>query len=152
MNRRKFVRIAGFLAGSAFLMINPSDLLGVSTSSLDRFKIGVISDGFSHDFRVALKIMKSYGLSWVENGVAKAGMGVDAADVNGHGWPDFVMTAFDSEYHFPVHQPWHFPFRRLDRPIRVGASDQAICRLGNTLPRLRQRRHHGFDDRERPRQ
>lgn len=33
------------------------------------------------------------------DGVARAGMGVDAGDVNGDGYPDFVVTNFDSEYH-----------------------------------------------------
>ncbi len=31
-----------------------------------KFKIGAISDGFSGDFEEALKIMKGYGLGWVE--------------------------------------------------------------------------------------
>src|SRR5262249_45813182 len=33
------------------------------------------------------------------NGVAKAGMGVDAGDVNGDGIPDFVVTNFNDQYH-----------------------------------------------------
>jgi len=32
-------------------------------------------------------------------GLAKAGMGVDAADFNGDGKPDFVVTNFNDEYH-----------------------------------------------------
>lgn len=44
------------------------------------------------------------------NGVAKAGMGIDAADVNGDGRPDFVMTAFNSEYHSLFMNPGSFPF------------------------------------------
>jgi hypothetical protein len=32
-------------------------------------------------------------------GVAKAGMGVDAGDVNGDGKPDFVVTNFNDQYH-----------------------------------------------------
>jgi hypothetical protein len=32
-------------------------------------------------------------------GVAKAGMGVDAGDVNSDGWPDFVITNFNDQYH-----------------------------------------------------
>jgi len=33
------------------------------------------------------------------HGVAKAGMGVDAGDINGDGRPDFVVTNFNDEYH-----------------------------------------------------
>lgn len=33
------------------------------------------------------------------NGVAKAGMGVDAGDVNADGVPDFVVTNFNDQYH-----------------------------------------------------
>ena len=44
------------------------------------------------------------------NGVAKAGMGIDAADVNGDGRPDFVMTAFNSEQHSLFINPGRFPF------------------------------------------
>jgi hypothetical protein len=44
------------------------------------------------------------------NGVAKAGMGIDAADINGDGWPDFVMTAFDAEYHSLFINRNRFPF------------------------------------------
>jgi hypothetical protein len=32
-------------------------------------------------------------------GIAKAGMGVDAADLNGDGRPDFVITNFNDQYH-----------------------------------------------------
>src|SRR6266446_7160569 len=32
-------------------------------------------------------------------GIAKAGMGVDAGDVNGDGRPDFVITNFNDQYH-----------------------------------------------------
>jgi hypothetical protein len=37
-------------------------------------------------------------VAYDSNGVAKAGMGIDAADVNGDGWPDFVITNFNDEY------------------------------------------------------
>jgi len=44
------------------------------------------------------------------NGTAKAGMGIDAADVNGDGRPDFVMTAFNREQHSLFINPGRFPF------------------------------------------
>lgn len=36
------------------------------SAALQHFQLGGISDGFSQDFEQALKIMKNYGLSWVE--------------------------------------------------------------------------------------
>jgi hypothetical protein len=38
-------------------------------------------------------------VAYDESGVAKAGMGVDAGDVNGDGKPDFVVTNFNDQYH-----------------------------------------------------
>jgi hypothetical protein len=38
-------------------------------------------------------------ISFDENGVAKAGMGVDAGDVLGNGLPGFVITNFNDEFH-----------------------------------------------------
>jgi len=38
----------------------------MAQSPLSRFKLGAISDGFSQDFEEAFKIMRGYGLSWVE--------------------------------------------------------------------------------------
>ena len=59
MNRRAFLKTLGIAYGSA-------SLAAAATSALSRFKLGAISDGFSDDFEQALKIMKGYGLSWVE--------------------------------------------------------------------------------------
>jgi hypothetical protein len=61
-------------------------------------------DGTFQD--VAMEAEVAYDL----NGVAKAGMGIDAADINGDGWPDFVMTAFDGEYHSLFLNRGKFPF------------------------------------------
>lgn len=66
MNRRKFIKHAGILAGSACLAENAGILRGTPPAPLDHFKLGVISDGLSPDFETALKIMKGYGISWVE--------------------------------------------------------------------------------------
>jgi len=38
-------------------------------------------------------------ISFDENGVAKAGMGIDAADILGDGHPAFVVTNFNDEFH-----------------------------------------------------
>jgi enediyne biosynthesis protein E4 len=38
-------------------------------------------------------------IAYDSNGLAKAGMGVDAGDVNGDGIPDFVVTNFNDQYH-----------------------------------------------------
>ncbi len=38
-------------------------------------------------------------IAYNSEGVARSGMGVDAADFNGDGLPDFVVTNFDHEYH-----------------------------------------------------
>ncbi len=38
-------------------------------------------------------------VAYNSDGVAKAGMGIDAGDVNGDGKPDFVVTNFNDEYH-----------------------------------------------------
>jgi len=39
------------------------------------------------------------GVAYSESGNARAGMGVDAADINADGIPDFVVTNFSDEYH-----------------------------------------------------
>jgi sugar phosphate isomerase/epimerase len=67
MERRVFLKGLGVLSGSASFAAGISDAAWTPTTSpLSRFKLGAISDGFSQDFGEALKIMKSYGLSWVE--------------------------------------------------------------------------------------
>ena len=65
MKRRDFVRNMGIL-GSLAWVGELNSLGGPNTSPVARFKLGAISDGFSQDFEDALKIMKSYRLSWVE--------------------------------------------------------------------------------------
>ena len=45
------------------------------------------------------------------DGVARAGMGVDAGDLDGDGRPDFVVTNFDSEYHALYLNSGRLPFR-----------------------------------------
>ncbi|MBM3725225.1 MAG: CRTAC1 family protein [Acidobacteria bacterium] len=44
------------------------------------------------------------------DGVARAGMGIDAADADGDGHPDFAVTNFDTEYHALYLNPGRLPF------------------------------------------
>jgi len=49
-------------------------------------------------------------IAYDENGVAKAGMGVDAGDVTGNGRPAFVVTNFNDEYHSIFVNSGKFPY------------------------------------------
>ena len=49
-------------------------------------------------------------IAYDENGVAKAGMGIDAGDVTGNGKPSFVVTNFNDEYHSLFFNPGKFPY------------------------------------------
>jgi hypothetical protein len=49
-------------------------------------------------------------ISFDENGVAKAGMGVDAGDVLGKGHPGFVVTNFNDEFHSLFISLGKYPF------------------------------------------
>ncbi|HVP49369.1 MAG TPA: CRTAC1 family protein [Bryobacteraceae bacterium] len=52
------------------------------------------------------------------DGNARAGMGVDAGDVTGNGWPAFVITNFNDEHHALFIHPGHFPFE--ERTVESG--------------------------------
>ena len=52
------------------------------------------------------------------DGNARAGMGVDAGDVTGAGWPAFVITNFNDEHHALFVSPGHFPFE--ERTVQSG--------------------------------
>jgi sugar phosphate isomerase/epimerase len=65
MYRRGFLKRVGILYGSASFAAAVTEARS-AISPLSRFKLGAISDGFSQDFEEALKVMKGYGLSWVE--------------------------------------------------------------------------------------
>jgi hypothetical protein len=47
-------------------------------------------------------------------------MGIDAADINGDGRPDFVVTTFNSEYHSLFMNPGSFPFDDWTIPSSLG--------------------------------
>ncbi len=53
------------------------------------------------------------------DGVARAGMGVDAGDINGDGRPDFVVTNFDTEYHALYLNAARFPYREVTAESRL---------------------------------
>jgi hypothetical protein len=49
-------------------------------------------------------------ISFDENGSAKAGMGVDAGDILGNGYPGFVVTNFNDEFHSLFVSQGKYPF------------------------------------------
>ena len=52
-------------------------------------------------------------ISYDPDGEALAGMGVDAGDVDGDGWPDLAVTNFHDEYHTLWRHSGGFPFENL---------------------------------------
>jgi sugar phosphate isomerase/epimerase len=66
MKRREFLKKAAAVPGSAWLVEEFAEVARAAPSPLSRFQLGAISDEFSQDFEEALKVMKSYGLQWVE--------------------------------------------------------------------------------------
>jgi sugar phosphate isomerase/epimerase len=62
IRRRGFLKSVAALFGSGLF----ADTKAGANSPLSRFKLGAISDGFSQNFEEALRLMKGYGLSWVE--------------------------------------------------------------------------------------
>ncbi len=64
MKRRTFLRNSVLAAGAAICV--GGDAWALPSKPSGPFKLGAISDGFSDDLEHALKIMKGYGLSWVE--------------------------------------------------------------------------------------
>jgi len=65
MKRRTFLKNSVFAAGAAICAGGPQ-AWALPAKPFGPFKLGAISDGFSPDLGEALKIMKGYGLSWVE--------------------------------------------------------------------------------------
>lgn len=53
------------------------------------------------------------------DGIARAGMGVDAGDIDGDGTPDFIVTNFDTEYHALYLNPGKLPFREATVSSRL---------------------------------
>ena len=65
LTRRSLLK--GIVATSTAACV-PARIFGASetAAALRTFKLGAISDGFADDFEEALKLMKGYGLEWVE--------------------------------------------------------------------------------------
>ena len=66
MNRRSFLTMLGVIPTCPLPEWRFGDTMPRGPALLDRFKLGVISDELSPDLEEALKIMKGYGLGWVE--------------------------------------------------------------------------------------
>ncbi len=62
--RRSFLKT--LLATSAAVLVPMEAPATETAAALRTFKLGAISDGFSNDFEEALKLMKGFGLRWVE--------------------------------------------------------------------------------------
>ena len=67
------------------------------------------------------------------NGNAKAGMGVDAGDVNGDGRPDLVVTNFSLEYHSLFLNRSAFPFEDASRTSGLAAVTRTSVGWGTHL-------------------
>jgi hypothetical protein len=67
------------------------------------------------------------------NGNAKAGMGVDAGDVNGDGRPDVVVTNFSLEYHSLFLNRSKFPFEDATRTSRLAGATRNSVGWGTHL-------------------
>jgi hypothetical protein len=64
------------------------------------------------------------------DGAARAGMGVDAGDVNGDGRPDFVITDFNDEQHALFLNTGKFPYREWTRESGLGALTRTFVGWG----------------------
>src|SRR5436309_8371065 len=69
-------------------------------------------------------------ISLDENGVAKAGMGVDAGDVLGNGHPALVVTNFNDEFHSLFVSPGEFPFEDWTRRSHLAALTKSYVGWG----------------------
>ena len=100
-----------------------SDLFMARDASPDLLLINQ-GDGTFKDFGAEAEIAYSV------DGVARAGMGVDAGDVNGDGRPDFVVTNFNDEYHALYTNPGRFPYQERTLESRLGEFTQSYVGWG----------------------
>jgi len=64
------------------------------------------------------------------DGDARAGMGVDAGDVTGNGWPAFIITNFNDEHHALFVHPGHFPFEERTAPSGLASLTKSLVGWG----------------------
>jgi enediyne biosynthesis protein E4 len=64
------------------------------------------------------------------DGMARAGMGVDAGDVNGDGRPDFIVTNFNDEQHALFLNTGGFPYREWTRESGLAALTRTFVGWG----------------------
>lgn len=64
------------------------------------------------------------------DGMARAGMGVDGGDVNGDGWPDFIVTNFNDEQHALFLNTGGLPYREWTRESGLGALTRTFVGWG----------------------
>lgn len=64
------------------------------------------------------------------DGNARAGMGVDAGDVTGQGWPSLAITNFNDENHALLLNPGHFPFEERTTESGLAAMTHAFVGWG----------------------
>ena len=64
------------------------------------------------------------------DGNARAGMGVDAGDMTGNGWPAFVITNFNDEHHALFVNPGRFPFEERTLPSGLAGFTRSFVGWG----------------------
>lgn len=72
-------------------------------------------------------------ISYSPDGEALAGMGVDAGDIDGDGWPDFVVTNFHDEYHSLWRHTGGFPFENATHSSGLAGFTRTLVGWGLRL-------------------
>ena len=72
-------------------------------------------------------------ISYNADGEALSGMGVDAGDIDGDGWPDFVVTNFHDEYHSFWRHTGGFPFENATHSSGLAGLTRTLVGWGLRL-------------------
>lgn len=72
-------------------------------------------------------------VAYSPEGVARAGMGIDAGDVDGNGTPDFAVSNFDHEYHALYLNPGRLPFTEATVASRLAEHSRPYVGWGLRL-------------------